>query len=450
MSPPDLRRPADAPSAWPPSAVGAGRSGPSSLLRREKFEAAIAEDLTQLRDRSSVTGGRSAGSIRRLAAPVAALPGNSGWDFGHGACRGESPSEISTSGATSDAELSALAFEGVGGAGARALLEAASAEAAETAAARISGVEFKSFALKVEQEHAKLKAQLQSGSDNWRKAADHLSSQISQLKSQLAQTSEAAMWAGKELGGLREELQQLKEQRLGPSAAAAEESHAERVKQARNELRAAAEAIEGRYSQLDVRVAEMRQHLEKNLCDFQERLEGCRGGLAKTNDFFSQAVAAVSKDIASLSQGLGAVEVAVSSLELHCAREGVGLPSLGIPPAALPPVSKAPQAAAVAEAARARRGGDAEACEAAAVVSQGSSRPWSKHYAPVFGAHSCTASSSETAVASSQAQGAGGVGHSAAAVAAAAAAAAADAGSSLPARLTPRRGSEAFASLRPK
>lgn len=159
------------------------------------------------------------------------------------------------------------------------------------------------FTVKVEQEHAKLRAEVAAGSAGWRKEAENLARQLAQVRAQVAQTSEAVIWAGKELGGIQEELavrQQAPPQVSKPSQPPPEALA--RVQQARADLQAAAQAFETRCTSMDCRIEEMRELLDGSLRDFGDRMDELRVGLAQTNDLFSQAVSTVSGDIASLSQ----------------------------------------------------------------------------------------------------------------------------------------------------
>eukprot|EP00927_Polykrikos_kofoidii_P028631 TRINITY_DN24953_c0_g1_i2.p1 TRINITY_DN24953_c0_g1~~TRINITY_DN24953_c0_g1_i2.p1 ORF type:complete len:740 (-),score=141.91 TRINITY_DN24953_c0_g1_i2:134-2353(-) len=228
---------------------------------------------------------------------------------------------------------------------AKALLDFAEEEAAENSMARLVHLEqleheFNqerlAFTVKVEEEHARLRGEVEAGTAGWRREAESLSAQLTQVRAQLAQTSEAVVWAGRELSNVREELvewknnQQAHEAAPAPSTAVAtpvggsgslDSGNVQRVHQARAELRAAAEAFDSRCLSMELRVEELRELLTGSLAEYNARLDGCYARLADTNAFFSQAVTTVSGDIAVLSQGLGAVEAATGALEESCARD---------------------------------------------------------------------------------------------------------------------------------
>eukprot|EP00928_Gymnodinium_smaydae_P053227 TRINITY_DN3726_c0_g1_i2.p1 TRINITY_DN3726_c0_g1~~TRINITY_DN3726_c0_g1_i2.p1 ORF type:complete len:585 (-),score=143.58 TRINITY_DN3726_c0_g1_i2:77-1621(-) len=166
---------------------------------------------------------------------------------------------------------------------------------------------------KLEQEHAHLRAEVEASSSAWRREAERLAAQLTQMAAQLAQASEAAVWAGKELAGLRAELGEVERQQREPcpKAQAQAAETAARASQARAELQAAAEAFDMRCAASDARVEELRVSVDGALQDFEERLVACGDGVAYTNDFLAQAVSSLSRDVARLSAGLGAVEAAV-------------------------------------------------------------------------------------------------------------------------------------------
>lgn len=174
----------------------------------------------------------------------------------------------------------------------------------------------------------------------------HVSKQLSQLREhaehQFAQASEAANWAVRELGGVREELgsnraldtqlPQLRRQMAQFSESSSwlrsqvdalrEELGSTRVQQQRwladhtadfrDELMAAQQRqVKKAHEELRVAV----QAFEAHSAALDSRVGACHSGLSQVNDFFSAAVAKLSSDVAHLSQGLGAVEAATNALD---------------------------------------------------------------------------------------------------------------------------------------
>jgi len=168
------------------------------------------------------------------------------------------------------------------------------------------GQQRKNLRENMEVESTKLRAEVSAGAAGWRKEADGLAAQLAELQRQVGQTHEAVMWASKEVTSLREDFM-ARQARGDPPP--------QKVQQARAELWAAAEAFDSRCAATDNAVEALKARMEDALCDFKDRLDVCTRGLARTNDFFAEAVSSISGDIATLSRGLGAVEAAAGLLE---------------------------------------------------------------------------------------------------------------------------------------
>lgn len=144
-----------------------------------------------------------------------------------------------------------------------------------------------------------LQKQLEDHSRVWRKDAESLAHDLQQLRAQLAQTMEAALWSGKEVASVRKEMASMREDRN------------EKIPQ---------------MEPLDASLAERVKLVE-------ERLETCNKHLAESNNFFAKAVSDVSQTVSQLNESVADMKLQVGILNmgpsnppvtLRRSRDGIG------------------------------------------------------------------------------------------------------------------------------
>lgn len=132
-----------------------------------------------------------------------------------------------------------------------------------------------------------LKKQLEDQGRVWLKEAQNLSHDLQELRGQLAQTMEAALWSGKEVTAVRKEIASLglerEERPPAPPAPA----------------------------------------LAERLAVVEERLEMCNKHVAESNDFFAKAISQVSESVAQLTENL-------SDMKLQVQGTGSGRPGRSV------------------------------------------------------------------------------------------------------------------------
>lgn len=144
-----------------------------------------------------------------------------------------------------------------------------------------------------------LQEQLDSDGKAWRQEAASLTEGLAQVQTQLAQTIEAALWTGKEIGAVRQEVSSSlclqvqgeasgqignKKLRLPPPPESLPELH------------------------ISLREQPLVADMARRLAAVEECVEACNKNMLQTGDFFAQAVVEVTRNVAELSRGLGSVE----------------------------------------------------------------------------------------------------------------------------------------------
>ena len=129
-----------------------------------------------------------------------------------------------------------------------------------------------------------LQKQLEDHSRVWRKDAESLAHDLQQLRAQLAQTMEAALWSGKEVASVRKEMASMREDRN--------------------------EKLWPQMEPLDASLAERLKLVE-------ERLETCNKHLAESNNFFAKAVSDVSQTVSQLNESVADMKLQVGTLNME-------------------------------------------------------------------------------------------------------------------------------------
>jgi len=129
-----------------------------------------------------------------------------------------------------------------------------------------------------------LQKQLEDHSRVWRKDAESLAHDLQQLRAQLAQTMEAALWSGKEVASVRKEMASMREDRN--------------------------EKLWPQMEPLDASLAERLKLVE-------ERLETCNKHLAESNNFFAKAVSDVSQTVSQLNENVADMKLQVGILNME-------------------------------------------------------------------------------------------------------------------------------------
>lgn len=122
-----------------------------------------------------------------------------------------------------------------------------------------------------------LKKQLEDQGRVWLKEAQKLSHDLQELRGQLAQTMEAALWSGKEVTAVRKEIASLgleREERASRSAS-----------------------------------VQPPPALAERLAVVEERVEMCNKHVAESNDFFAKAISQVSNSVAQLTENLSDIKL---------------------------------------------------------------------------------------------------------------------------------------------
>lgn len=117
-----------------------------------------------------------------------------------------------------------------------------------------------------------LKKQLEDQGRVWLKEAQNLSHDVQQLRAQLAQTMEAALWSGKEVAAVRKEIASLGEREDRPRQSAS--------------------------------VQPLPPALAERLAVVEEQVEMCNKHVAESNDFFAKAISQVSETVAQVTENL--------------------------------------------------------------------------------------------------------------------------------------------------
>jgi len=131
-----------------------------------------------------------------------------------------------------------------------------------------------------------LQHQVEGQGKAWRGEATALAEGLEQLRGQVKQTMEAAVWSGQEASALRQEVSALGSALRLPGTE---------------------EAV-------------LSADLSARLAAAEERIAGCVAQIAQTGDFFAQAVAEVSAGVADLTRDLGAVESSVLTMTMQAVK----------------------------------------------------------------------------------------------------------------------------------
>lgn len=154
--------------------------------------------------------------------------------------------------------------------------------------------------------HTTFQQQLDSHGKAWRQEAASLTEGLAKVQTQLAQTMEAALWSGKEIGAVRQDISNnMRSQIQGEPSA--------QVGSRKLRLPPPPESLPESHgsSREQPLVAEIAQRLAA----VEERVEVCNENMLQTGDFFAQAVVEVTRSVAQLSRGLGSVESSVLAME---------------------------------------------------------------------------------------------------------------------------------------
>lgn len=194
-----------------------------------------------------------------------------------------------------------------------------------------------------------LQAQLDAHGKAWRHEASSLTEGLAKVQTQLAQTMEAALWTGKEIGAVRQEFSSSLRLEIQEEASGQVGSRKLRLPPPPESL----PELHGTLREQPL-VADMAQRLAA----VEERVEACNKNMLQTGDFFAQAVVEVTRNVAELSRGLGNVESNVLAMEapaetavaVHEAKPTRSTPD---PEKALPKAAEITAAAAAAVVAKA-------------------------------------------------------------------------------------------------
>ncbi|CAE8617698.1 unnamed protein product [Polarella glacialis] len=140
------------------------------------------------------------------------------------------------------------------------------------------------------QERIALESALKEHGEAWMQQANILSDGTAQLRLQVAQTMEAAIWSGKEIGSVRQEL----------ASSVQSSVTVPKPRQLPGPPQGHGVSLEA----VAVRLAAV-----------EEQVRVCCKNISQSGDFFAQSVAEVSGNVADMARGLGALETKVSRAE---------------------------------------------------------------------------------------------------------------------------------------